>query len=163
MALAHEQINGDQYLTFVLAGEEYAVDILRVQEIRGWSPVTRIPNTPAYMKGVLNLRGAIIPVVDLRERFGLPNRAYDATTVVVVLWVNGADHQRCMGVVVDAVADTCHISSEQIRPAPLMDGGIPQEYLDGLATQEDKMIIMLDIDGLMNTGDLVGETDEPAP
>ena len=156
MLLGQEQIHGDQYLTFVLAGEEYAVDILRVQEIRGWSPVTRIPNTPDYMKGVLNLRGAIIPVVDLRERFGLPQKAYDATTVVVVLWVNADDHQRCMGVVVDAVADTCHISVDQIRPAPLMDGGIPQEYLSGLATQEEKMIIMLDIDGLMNAGDLIG-------
>ncbi len=153
-------LNSSQFLTFILADEEYAVDILRVQEIRGWMPVTPIPNAPFYMKGVLNLRGAIIPVVDLRGRIGLKEKEYGPTTVVVVVWVNSGDRQRCMGLVVDAVAETYSIAKEDIRPAPMMGRGIDPEFIEGLATVEDKMVIMLDIDHLMNTGGLASDESE---
>lgn len=149
-----------QFLTFILADEEYAVDILRVQEIRGWMPVTRIPNAPVYMKGVLNLRGAIIPIIDLRNRFGLESKDYGPTTVVVVVWVNTGERQRCIGLVVDAVAETYSIPAEEIRSAPNMGGGIDPAYIEGLATIDDKMVIFLDIDFLMNSGDL--SVDESA-
>ena len=149
-----------QFLTFILADEEYTVDILRVQEIRGWMPVTRIPNAPVYMKGVLNLRGAIIPIIDLRNRFGLESKDYGPTTVVVVVWVNTGERQRCIGLVVDAVAETYSIPAEEIRSAPKMGGGIDPAYIEGLATIDDKMVILLDIDFLMNSGDL--SVDESA-
>ncbi len=155
-------LNSSQFLTFILAGEEYAVDILRVQEIRGWVPVTPIPNAPSYMKGVLNLRGAIIPVIDLRGRSGLEEIAYGQTTVVVVVWVNSGEKQRCMGLVVDAVAETYTIMKEDIRPAPMMGKGIDPEFIEGLATVEEKMVIMLDIDHLMNTGGLASDESEGA-
>ena len=94
---------GEQYLTFMLAGEEYGVDILRVQEIKGWDNVTPIPNTPSYIKGVINLRGTIVPIIDLRERFSLETISYGPTTVVIVLKVNSDKGSRTMGIVVDAV------------------------------------------------------------
>lgn len=142
-----------QFLTFLLADEEYAVDILRVQEIRGWMPVTRLPNTPDYLKGVLNLRGAIIPVIDLRRRFALESLDYGPTTVVVVLRVRSGGQERVMGVVVDAVAETYSIAEADIRPAPPI-GVINQEFIRGLATLDDKMIVVLDVDAMMNSGEL---------
>jgi purine-binding chemotaxis protein CheW len=165
MTDAAELITEDsrQFLTFILADEEYAVDILRVQEIRGWMPVTRIPNAPSYMKGVLNLRGAIIPVVDLRARFGLETRDYGPTTVVVVVWVNTGQKQRCIGLVVDAVAETYTIPISEIRGAPMMGSGIDPAYIEGLATVDEKMVILMDIDYLLNTGDLECEAADHAP
>ncbi|SFG73018.1 chemotaxis protein CheW [Neptunomonas qingdaonensis] len=139
-----------QFLTFVLANEEYAVDILRVQEIRGWMPVTRIPGAPGYMKGVLNLRGEIIPIIDLRERFGFETKAYNHTTVVVFVWIKSEERQRSMGLVVDAVADTYDIANEAINPAPLMGEGLDPKFIEALATVEGKMVILLDIDYLLN-------------
>lgn len=147
-------VDSRQVLTFILAEEEYAVDILRVQEIRGWSAVTRIPNAPDYMKGVLNLRGAIIPVIDLRLRFGFGARAYDQTTVIVVVWVNSGDRQRSIGLVVDAVAETYAISNDDMSPAPLMGAGVEPDFIEGLATLDEKMIILLNLDYLLNSGDL---------
>ena len=129
-----------QYLTFILAGEEFALDILRVQEIRGWCRATRVPNSADYMCGVINLRGAIIPVVDLRVRFGLARQPYSATTVVVVVKVCTNSKERIMGVVVDAMAETYSILESAISPAPQVGGLMDPEYVQGLATIEEKMV-----------------------
>lgn len=146
------------YLTFILDGEEYGIDILRVQEIRGWVPVTRVPNSPDYLKGVLNLRGNIIPVVDLRLKLGFSEKEYSETTVVIVVWVHSEDKQRCMGVVVDAVADTYSLALEDVRSAPMMGGGIDPEYIAGLTTVNEQMVVMLDVDTLMNSDELACDT-----
>ena len=110
--------DGNQYLTFMLAGEEYGVDILRVQEIKGWNSVTPIPNTPKYIKGVINLRGTIVPIIDMRERFNLEVIPYGLTTVVIVLRVESEKGSRIMGVVVDAVSEVYNISAEELKAAP---------------------------------------------
>lgn len=145
------------YLSFLLSGEEYGIDILRVQEIRGWTSVTLLPNSPDYLKGVLNLRGAIIPVVDLRARFGLPPAVYGPMTVVVVLRVNSGNRERIMGVVVDAVAETYNIADSSLSPAPSMQGQIAQEFLKGLVTIDETMIVILNVDELMNSDELAVE------
>lgn len=142
----------DQYLTFILADEEYGVDILRVQEIKGWDSVTPIPNTPKYIKGVINLRGTIVPIIDLRLRFGLEPVPYGPTTVVVVLRVVNEKGQRIMGIVVDAVSDVYNLSDDSLQPPPDFGSVIDIGFLKGLATVAEKMIIVLDIDHLLNKG-----------
>lgn len=146
------QVGGDlnQFLTFILAGEEYGVDILRVQEIKGWEKATKMPNTPPYIKGVINLRGAIVPIVDLRKRFDLENVEYGKTTVVIVLKVVGATGERTLGFVVDAVSEVYNVSSENMKPAPEFGGSISIDYIKGLATVGEKMVILLDIDHLLD-------------
>lgn len=157
-AMRAEAANDERlYLSFIVAGEEYGVDILRVQEIRGWSSVTLLPNSPDYLKGVLNLRGAIIPVIDMRLRFGLPATAYGPMTVVVVLRVNTNGRERIMGVVVDAVAETYSVSDSDIAPPPQIKGAIDTEFLQGLLTVEEHMIVILNVDELMNSGELAAE------
>lgn len=141
-----------QYLTFLMDGEEYGVDILRVQEIRGWDSVTAIPNSPDYLKGVINLRGSVVPIVDLRLRFGLEPVPYGPTTVVVVLRVEGENGQRIMGIVVDAVSDVYNLSDETLQPPPDFGSVIDTTFLKGLATVTEKMVIVLDIDQLLNQG-----------
>jgi len=147
-------LSGEQYLSFMLDDEEYGVDILRVQEVRGWTPVTRLPASPPYIKGVLNLRGAIVPVVDLRECFGFPVRPYGPTTVVVVVRALHEDQERVIGLVVDAVAETYHIDADQIRPAPRLESTIRPDFIAGLATVEERMIVMLDLDHLLSADEL---------
>lgn len=142
----------DQYLTFILAGEEYGIDILRVQEIRCWEPVTKIPNTPEYVLGVINLRGTVVPVIDLRKRFGLPGVEFTATTVVVVVKVEHQKTERTIGMVVDAVSEVYNVSAETMRETPDLGGAISTDYIKGLATVDEKMIILLDINLLVNTG-----------
>lgn len=142
---------GDQYLTFLLAGEEYGVDILRVQEIKGWDNVTPIPNTPDYIKGVINLRGTIVPIVDLRERFTLDTIPYGPTTVVIVLKVNSDAGSRIMGIVVDAVSEVYNIKAEDLKAAPDFGQAISTDFVLGLATVDEKMVIVLDIDHLLNS------------
>ncbi|VAW75052.1 Positive regulator of CheA protein activity (CheW) [hydrothermal vent metagenome] len=144
----------DQYLTFMLDGEEYGVDILRIQEIKGWDRITHIPNTPTYMLGVINLRGAIVPVVDLRQRFGMPVTEYGPTTVVIVLKVKGEDRERIMGVVVDAVSDVYDIPESELKPAPVNAKDSIMGSVRSLATVEEKMVILLDVDHLLNTREL---------
>lgn len=144
----------NKYLTFVLATEEYAVDILRVQEIKGWSKVTKIPNTPHYICGVINLRGTIVPIVDLRSRFGLEHLEYGLMTVVVVVKVLSNAKERIMGVVVDAVSDVYDVSDSDIKPPPDFGTVISIEFVRGLATVEEKMVIVLDIDRLLNSDEL---------
>lgn len=144
-----------QYLTFMLAGEEYGVDILRVQEIKEWDSVTSLPNTPSYVKGVINLRGTIVPIIDLRQRFGLESIAYGPTTVVVVLKVmHDGGGGRIMGLVVDAVSDVYNVNNDELKPPPQFGSTVHNNFLKGLATINDRMLIVLDIDRLLNTGDL---------
>jgi len=144
----------DQYLTFIMADEEYGVDILRVQEIRGWEHVTPVPNTPKYIKGVINIRGTIVPLVDLRTRFGVEEIPYGPTTVVIVLKVMGAKSERIMGIVVDAVADVYNIEAEKIKPAPDFGSVVSIEYVKGLSSIDEKMLILLEIDKLLSSDEL---------
>jgi purine-binding chemotaxis protein CheW len=143
-----------QFLTFIMAGEEYGVDILSVQEIRGWEATTPIPNAPSYVKGVVNLRGLIVPVADLRLRFGLEQVEYGPTTVVIVLKIQASRGTRVMGIVVDAVSDVYSISTKQIRPAPDLGDHINTSYIRGLVNVDDKMVILLEMNDLLGRDDL---------
>ncbi|WP_329742696.1 chemotaxis protein CheW [Dyella sp. A6] len=138
-----------QYLAVNLAQEEYGIDILAVREIRGWTPVTRIPQAPHYVLGVLNLRGAIVPVIDLRLRFGLEREAYDATTVTVIITVGG----RLFGVVVDSVSDVLDIEPSAMRPVPDMGTTVDTEYLKGLTAMAERMVLLLDVEKLLQPQD----------
>ncbi|MFP8965272.1 chemotaxis protein CheW [Pokkaliibacter sp. CJK22405] len=144
----------EQFLTFRLEDEEYAVDILRVQEIRVWTPVTKIPNSPRYLKGVLNLRGTIIPIIDLRTRFALMERDYGPQTVVVILKVNSGDQTRVMGIVVDSVEETYAVDPASIHAAPHVGDVIDAEFIRGLISVDNKMIVLLDVDKLLNSAEL---------
>ncbi|HEX21967.1 MAG TPA: chemotaxis protein CheW [Chromatiales bacterium] len=148
------EVDGSQFLTFFLAGEEYGVDILRVQEIKGWNAVTPIPNTPEYIRGVINLRGTIVPIVDLRRRFGLEPMEYGPMTVVIVLKVMREDKSRVMGIVVDAVSDVYNVQDESLKPAPDFGSVVNVDFVQGLATVDETMVIILDIDHLLNSGEL---------
>lgn len=150
-----------QYLTFLLAGEEYGVDILRVQGIQGLQKCTALPNAPAYMLGVMNLRGAIIPVMDLRVRFDLPAMERTKTTVVVVVRVEREDEERTVGVVVDAVSEVYTVDVDQCQDSPRLGSAIDMAFIRGLATVDEKMIVLLDVDQLVVEGMLeIGELQE---
>ena len=146
--------DANQYLTFILAEEEYGVDILRVEEIKGWDNVTPIPNTPDYVKGVMNLRGTIVPIVDLRQRFGLESIPYGPTTVVIVLRVIATERERIMGIVVDAVSDVYNLEADAVKPPPDFGSIVSIDFVQGLATVNEKMIIILDIDHMLSSGEL---------
>ena len=146
--------NVSQYLTFLLHDAEYGVDILRVREIKGWDIVTSLPNTPEYLRGVMNLRGTIVPIIDLRQRFSLESVAYGPSTVVVVLNVVHEHGSRIMGIVVDAVSDVYNIADTEMKPPPDCIGTISTEFVKGLATVNGKMVIIMDIDLLLNAGEL---------
>lgn len=149
-----------QFLSFTLGDEEYGVDILRVQEIRSWEPVSRIPNVPGYEKGVVNLRGAIVPIVDIRERFGLGHLAYTALTVVVVLQAQtDAGLSRVMGVVVDSVSDVIDVDKETIQDAPDFGTKVSTEFINGLASVNERMVMLLDVNKLLKLESL-GDEDE---
>ena len=139
-----------QFLTFVMEGEEYGIDILNVQEIRGWDNVAPIPNAPAHVSGVINLRGAIVPVIDLRVMFAFNEARYDENTVVIVLKVESQRVNRIMGVVVDAVSDVFSLSEEDKRPPPNVNQNISQNYINGLTEVKGKMVIFLDCEKLLD-------------
>ncbi|HXC08540.1 MAG TPA: chemotaxis protein CheW [Steroidobacteraceae bacterium] len=141
--------SSEQYLTFMLAGEEYGVDILRVQEIKGWDKVTRIPHTPDYVLGVINLRGAVVPILDLRRRFGLETIEFGPTTVVIVVRVMSGRGERTVGVVVDAVSEVYNVDADDTKPPPDVCGSVDTVFVKALATIEEKMLILLDIDRLI--------------
>ena len=148
----------EQYLTFMLAGEEYGVDILRVQEIKGWDKVTRIPHTADYVLGVINLRGAVVPILDLRRRFGLATIDFGPTTVVIVVRVGTGRGERTVGMVVDAVSEVYNVDTADTKPPPDVCGSVETIFVKALATVEEKMLILLDIDRLIGNsiaGDLV--------
>ena len=139
-----------QALTFALGEEVYGVDILRVKEIRGWSPVTRIPQSPPAVLGVLNLRGAIVPIVDLRVRFAMQSAEFNAVTVVIVLSLRTADGHRECGIVVDSVRDVVDIAAGSVRPAPTMHGCQANEVIEGITTLGEQMLVLLDADRLVS-------------
>ena len=161
-AVASLNTSENQYLTFMLSGEEYGVDILTVQELRGWEDTTPIPNTPSFVLGVINLRGVVVPIVDLRDRFGLERMEYGPTTVVIIVKVEAAGKERVLGIVVDAVSEVYDINKDDMQPPPDMEGSISIDFVTGLATMEDKMVILLDINKLVNEGILSGGTNKPA-
>jgi purine-binding chemotaxis protein CheW len=153
-----------EILVFVIGAEEYGVDILKVQEIRGYEKVTPIPRAPAYLKGVVNLRGTIVPVVDMRVKFALPEPRYDASTVVVVLRLEA----RVIGLVVDAVADVVQLATAEVKEAPRLGSIVDASYLLGLATRDERMILILDIEKFLSSGELglidqVVAAGEPPP
>ena len=139
-----------EVLVFTLGEEEYGIDILKVQEIRGYDSVTRIARAPAFIKGVINLRGIIIPVVDMRIKFNLGTPSYDQFTVVIILNIGN----RVVGMVVDRVSDVTPLLPEQIKPAPDMGRSINTEYVIGLGTIDERMLILVDIDQLMSSADM---------
>lgn len=141
----HDDSTKDQYLTFLLGDEEYAVDILSVQEIKSWGPVTPVPQSPSYMLGVINLRGAIVPIVDLRRRFELPPQEVQATTAVVIVSANSADGEKVVGLVVDRVSEVYHMAAEQIQESADISAEIDSNFIHGLAKTEEKLIILLNL------------------
>jgi len=145
-----ENQDANEYLTFVLGSEAYGLEILKVQEIRGYEAVTKIANTPEFIKGVVNLRGLIVPIVDLRIKFNLGNVAYDEFTVVIILNLRG----RVVGMVVDGVSDVMSLQSGQIRAVPDIVASIDTRFITGLATVEEKMFILVDIEQLMNSEEM---------
>ncbi|MBB5393605.1 chemotaxis protein CheW [Herbaspirillum chlorophenolicum] len=142
--------NGNEFLAFTLGKEEYGIDILKVQEIRGYEAVTRIANSPDFIKGVVNLRGIIVPIVDMRIKFQLGEPTYDQFTVVIILNISG----RVVGMVVDSVSDVITLTQEQIKPAPEMGTTFDSDYLIGLGTLEQRMLILVDIDKLMSSTEM---------
>lgn len=142
--------SADEYLTFALGEEEYGVEILKVQEIRGYDTVTRLPDAPDYIKGVINLRGTIVPVIDMRLKFRLAKAEYNALTVMIVL--NVAD--RVVGMVVDSVSDVIRLGAEQIRPVPEIGATIDRQFITGIGTAGERMLILLEIERLMTSAEM---------
>jgi len=140
----------EEFLTFTLGKEEYGIEILKVQEIRSYEQVTTIANAPEFIKGVVNLRGIIVPIVDMRIKFSLGEAEYNELTVVIVLNVAG----RVVGMVVDGVSDVIQLAAEQIRPAPDFSSTFDTEYITGLGTVDSRMLILVDIEKLMTGSDL---------
>ncbi len=148
--------NGE-YLTFRLGAEEYGIDILRVQEIRSYEQPTRIANAPPFLKGVVNLRGVIVPIVDLRLKLGCDSAEYNHFTVVIVLNVRG----RVVGAVVDSVSDVLELAGETIRPAPVMNASIDTSFITGIGSVAERMLILMDIEALMGSTEM-GLMDQPS-
>ncbi len=143
-----------EVLSFKLGAEEYGIDILKVQEIRGYEPPTRIANAPGFMKGVVNLRGVIVPIVDMRMRFALDDVKYDDFTVVIILNVMG----RTVGIVVDSVSDVLELQPDQIKPAPELNGSVTASHITGLGTvktgDDERMLILLEIEAMMRSDEM---------
>ena len=153
MQTSNQQTHVDasrELLTFKLGSEEYGIDILKVQEIRGYEAVTAIANAPEFIKGVINLRGIIVPVVDMRIKFKLGNVTYNETTVVIILNVAN----RVVGMVVDGVSDVTTLKADEIKPPPEFGAGLDVKYLQGLGTVDERMIILVDIEKLMSSRDM---------
>ena len=148
------QLGSRECLTFRLGDEEYGIDILKVQEIRGYENPTRIANAPSFIKGVINLRGVIVPIIDLRMKFNLGEASYDAFTVVIIMNVAG----RTVGAVVDSVSDVLELKAEEVKPAPEFNSLLDASYIVGLGSvkqgDEDRMLILVDIEKLMSSADM---------
>jgi purine-binding chemotaxis protein CheW len=141
---------GRELLTFTLGNEEYGIDILKVQEIRGYDAVTTIANSPEFIKGVINLRGIIVPIIDMRIKFHLGNVTYNQLTVVIILNIAS----RVVGIVVDGVSDVITLAAEQLKPAPEFSSSLDTQYITGLGTVDERMIIVMDIERLMTSRDM---------
>lgn len=139
-----------QYLSFSLDGEDYGIDILKVREIRGWESVREIPETPDYVKGVLNLRGVIVPIIDMRKRFNMAQIDYTPTTVIIVLSVNSDLGGHTMGMVVDSVSDVLDVEAKRIRPSPQLGSRINTKFIQGLVSMNDQMVVLLNSDNLLD-------------
>src|SRR5574343_249222 len=139
-----------EYLTFRLGGEEYGIDILRVQEIRSYEQPTRIANAPDFLKGVVNLRGVIVPIIDLRVKLNCETAEFNAFTVVIVLNIKG----RVVGAVVDAVSDVLELSGDAVKPAPAMNAQVDLSFITGIANVGERMLILMDIQALMSSADM---------
>ena len=151
VAVRTQSPSGGEFLTFRLGSEEYGIDILKVQEIRSYESPTRIANAPEFIKGVVNLRGVIVPIVDLRLKLGCPSAEYNDFTVVIVLNVRG----RVVGAVVDSVSDVLELTKDAIRPAPeLNSSAVDTSYITGIGSVSDRMLILMDIEGLMSSADM---------
>ena len=146
----------EQFLTFELAGESYGVEILKVQEIRGWEAVREIPNTPTFIKGALNLRGEIVPIIDLRERFGMEETEYSPVTVVIVLCVENSLGSNVMGIVADAVSDVLDIKIADIKDSPKLGSKIDTRYMRGMYVGKTQMMMILDVDKLLDSEEFEG-------
>ena len=140
----------NEFLTFILGSEDYGLEILKVQEIRGYDAITHIANAPAFIKGVVNLRGIIVPIIDMRIKFNLGKVEYNEFTVVIILNVAS----RVMGIVVDGVSDVITLSSEQVKPAPDFAAHLDTDYIIGLGTVDERMLILMDIEKLMSSKDM---------
>lgn len=140
--------DGSQFLTFRLADEEYGLEILRVQEIKGYSRVTPLPNTPPEVKGVMNLRGTVVPIIDLRARFGLEGAEYNQFTVIIVVTVGS----KVVGLVVDAVSDVLNVAPTDLVPTPDMGSGVDTSFMTGMARTGDRLVTLLNIDRLIGFG-----------
>lgn len=146
----------EQFLTFELAGEAYGIEILKVQEIRGWEPVRKLPDTPDFVKGALNLRGSIVPIIDLRERFHMPGVEYTPTTVVIVMCIDTANAgPTVMGMIADAVSDVLDINPAEIKDAPNLGSKINTRYMRGMYVAKNGMVMLLDVDKLLNPEEFV--------
>ena len=145
-----EQAPAQESLTFTLGAEEYAIDILKVQEIRGYEAPTTIANAPPFIKGVINLRGTIVPIVDLRIKFGVGDAEYTPFTVVTILNVS----KRVVGIVVDSVSDVTLLRADQIRPAPEFAATVDTQFISGLGTLDERMLIVIDIEKLMLSSEM---------
>lgn len=144
------ELAAHEFLAFTLGKEEYGIHILKVQELRGYEEPTRIANAPDFIKGVVNLRGIIVPIVDMRIKFNLGTPTYDQFTVVIILNIAG----RVVGMVVDSVSDVITLSPEQVKPAPEMGTALNTDYLIGLGTIDERMLILVDIDKLMSSAEM---------
>ena len=141
--------DSEQFLTFMLGNEEFGVEIRRVQGIQGWDSVTPIPNSPDYVLGVTNLRGSVVPIIDLRRRFELKDKGFGPTTVVIVVRVESPGQDRVIGMVVDGVSEVYSVERENIQPSPDFGGNVDTRFINGLATMDERMIILLNIDELL--------------
>ncbi|AMS33610.1 chemotaxis protein CheW [Betaproteobacteria bacterium UKL13-2] len=139
-----------EFLSFKLGHEEYGIDILKVQEIRSYEAPTRIANAPAFVKGVVNLRGVIVPIVDMRLKYGMESAEYNDFTVVIVLNVA----KRIVGIVVDSVSDVVALAAEQIKQAPEFNDSIDASYITGIGSVQDRMMILIDIEALIGSADM---------
>jgi purine-binding chemotaxis protein CheW len=143
-----------QYLTFTIENDLYGIDILRVREIKGWGGVREVPNTPDYLKGVINLRGLMVPVVDLRLRFGMEQIEYTPVTVIIVLAVNTDEGEMMVGFVVDAVADVMDVDDQHFRKIPKLGTRIDTRFMKGMAVVDERMVVLLEIDQIMHEEEL---------
>jgi purine-binding chemotaxis protein CheW len=141
-----------QVLTFLLNGQDYGLELVRVQEIRGFTAITPIPNMPPYIKGVMNLRGAVLPVVDLRLKFGMPPAEYTKFTVIIIAHSAG----KSVGLIVDSVSDVLMASGENVQAAPDFGGGVETRFVRGLLKSNDRLAILLDLDCLLSESDVTG-------
>ncbi len=153
-AVLHNNERAGKYLTFQLGTEEFGIQVLKIREIMGIQQITGVPQTPSWMKGVINLRGKVIPVIDLRLKFGMPTIAYNQRTCIVVAQVETDSEQMLMGLVVDEVSEVVNIAASEIEDAPSFGSNVPTPYILGMAKQKGKVKILLDIDQALSSSEL---------